>query len=400
MPTRAALVPLLVFLNVLSGTLLIPAGRPFLAAVHPGSEGGIHAFFSVNMLGAAVGAPLFAWLADRTGRARGLASALSFADAILLLACILPIPFPAVLGLRTMQGAAAVGSLSIIMSRAGASRPGGHGAAPALVGSAVVAAIAAGAPVGGWALNWGPIAPVRAAGALALAVAFGCWFLARSASGSRSASATVHDRRAILNAVRLPAAIVGVERFAVGCFVVTFSLYAHLGGVRDGDVARLFTFFLLPFALASWPLGRLAVQMDRGALLLGGLALYGMSFLMLAAVDVRHCAPVLFLAGCASAAIYGPVLCLAATRAPGTARATAMGLVNAGGTLGMLIGTAVAGVTSICLQRMGFDRADAYRVVFRIAGVSQLLVLAVALRPLARTAMVGAGETGTAGSGS
>ena len=59
---------LLAFLTMLSSTLLIPTVRPFFAAVHPENVEALFWFMSVNMLGAIVGAPLLAWVADATGK--------------------------------------------------------------------------------------------------------------------------------------------------------------------------------------------------------------------------------------------------------------------------------------------------------------------------------------------
>lgn len=110
--------PLLALGNVLTGMLLIPAARPLLAARFPGSDSALHAFFSVNMMGAVLGAPLVSWLADRRGSRRAMAVGLSLLDGVLLLCCLLPLPLWAVLALRTVQGAAGVGALSIVMGSA------------------------------------------------------------------------------------------------------------------------------------------------------------------------------------------------------------------------------------------------------------------------------------------
>jgi len=387
MSRRSTWIAWLVFASMLSGTLLIPAVRPLFAVVHPGHPDAIHAFFSVNMLGAAIGAPLVCWLADRTGSARRMLTMLAIADGILLVACTLSLPLPVVLTIRFVQGAANVGALSILMGATGRSRaPGSHGGGVGLAGAAVVAGIVAGAPVGTLLLAVSPFAPFYAAAACALVVAVSTGVLPASSERARRGSLrALFSRTPLLQVATL---FVGAERFVVGCFVVTFSLYAHDElGRSDAQVGALFSWFLVPFALLTWPIGVVAQRVDRSLLIGTGAAIYGASFLLLGQVGPFGLPIVLALAGVASAAIYAPSLCVVAEGTPGPMRSTAMGVVNAGGTLGMLLGTATAGILTMVLVRHGVERADAYVWVFRVAGLVQLVVLAAglpALRSLSR----------------
>lgn len=366
----------LVLGNVLAGTMLIPAVRPFFAAVHGGSEGAMHAFFSVNMLGAALGAPLLSSLADRTGQRRRLAVLLGLVDALLLLACALPLPVGLVLGFRFLQGAATVGALSVVMGLAREESSGeGHGGTMGAIGGSVVAAIALGAPLGTLLLKAGPLAPLWASAAVSAVVAGGC--LALPEGGAPAPRGRMRRLLQENPALRLPALFVGAERFAVGCFVVTFSLYAHGAlGLSDARIGMLFSWFLVPFALASWPMGLLAGRVAREKLLAAGGLVYGLSFLALGQVGAGALAPVLFLAGLASAALYSPSLCLAAELAPPALRGTSMGLLNAAGSVGMMLGTATGGMLSAGLMRADFGRVEASAWVFRLAGAALLGVLA------------------------
>jgi len=370
----------LVLFNMLANTLLIPTVRPFFATFYAGDESSMHAFFSVNMLGAVAGAPLLAMWADRRGGRRKMAAWLALIDGLTLLACTVRLPIEALLAIRVVQGAASVAALSLLMGVVGGrGNRADHGGSIGLPAAALVVAIALGAPLGTLLLKAGPSAVFYVAAALALATAVAILLLL-PADGPRAARG---GARALLKHpmfLRVPALWIGIERFTVGCFVVTFSLYAHrVLGLSDGHIGMLFSWFLIPFAIATWPMATLVGRIDRGLLLAVGAIAYGGAFLLLGEVSPSLLPVVLGVAGTASAAIYGPSLCLAASLAPPALRATAMGLTNAAGTLGMLAGTATAGIVSAILIGHGVPRETAYVTLFQIAGAAQLLVLVVSL---------------------
>ena len=143
-----ALTNLLTFGSVLSGTVLIPAGRPFFAAVFPGHESSLHAFMSINMLGAIIGAPGLAWLADRTGARKTLMVSLALLDALLLAVMASGPGLATLLGLRLVQGAANVGALSLLLGGIRPTAGRGHGRAFGAAAAAMIAAVAFGGPVG------------------------------------------------------------------------------------------------------------------------------------------------------------------------------------------------------------------------------------------------------------
>ncbi len=341
-----AVLALLVFASMVSSTLLIPAARPLMAALQPGHEGAIHAFMTVNMAGAIIGAPLVAWWSERTGHRRLAIIVLALIDGSLLYVCSLPLPLWALLGARTLQGAANVGGLSLLLGLASS-----RGRAMGIVGAALMMAVAFGAPLGTALLKVGPLAPLQLGALLPFAVAAGTFRL-------RGTSAAAAPRRSLLATVRaapelkIPTLLVAVERFTVGAFVVTFALYCHRAlGLSDTAVGALFSWFLLPFALCTWPMGRVADRVRRSHLVkLGGL-LYGGVFLILGLAPPAALWVLMLVAGVASSAIYAPSLCYAATLAPRGARGTAMALLNAGGSLGMMVGTALGGILSAVLMR-------------------------------------------------
>ncbi len=134
-----------VFLQMLPATLLAPAIRPLFAQLHSGQEGPMHAFMSLNMLGAILTTPWIARVASSanpTVSARWLI-ALAGLDAALLVVVSMALPTPLVLVLRTLEGAAHLGAATLLLARAAAYKPlVGAGRAMGLAGGAVMLAIA------------------------------------------------------------------------------------------------------------------------------------------------------------------------------------------------------------------------------------------------------------------
>jgi MFS family permease len=174
---------------------------------------------------------------------------------------------------------------------------------------------------------------------------------------------------------------VGLERFSVGLFTVTLQLFAfHVLSSPDGTTSRWFSIFLVCFALATVPFTRLGDRVGRWRLVAGGALAYGVMFFLVPVTGPGWMPLALLLGGIGSAAIYGPSLSLVSRGVPPEARASAMSLMNAAGTFGMFLGNVVAGGVATAVLAAGGARFLAYTVVFVLAGASQLVTVALALR--------------------
>jgi MFS family permease len=366
----------LVFGAMLPATIVIPVVRRFVEAGWPGAEWAMHAFIAVNLLGACVGGPLLAVRAERASRRRLVASVSAGLDGALLLGVATMPPLGVLLALRLVQGALYIAAVSILMGSV--RRAAKTGAAMGLVGGAVVLSILFGIPLGAILGKVSPTLPLVVGGAVGLTTGLLTpLLLPRDTDAQQSAVAF----RALLRAPQLrgPTLVVALERFAVGAFVVTLQLYGHVLGVPDDRVSTWFSVFLTVFALGTWPLARAGDRIDRWKLVGAGALVYGLTFIALPLAPVKAVSVVLAVGGLASAAIYGPSLGLAALAVPAPSRASAMAVLNAAGTLGMFLGSTVAGVASGVLIAAGFARATAYGLVFAMAGAVQLGSVVVAL---------------------
>jgi MFS transporter, DHA1 family, tetracycline resistance protein len=372
------------FLVMLSAMMVVPAVRPLFASIPGASEGAMHAFMSVNMLGAALLAPVIALVADRRGAHLRFATVLAVVDAVLVAALTAPLPVWALLSVRCVQGAANVALLSLVMASA---VRGGKVAGP---GAAVMLAIAAGPPLGSLLVSYGPRTVLGGASLLDALVAV--LLLASPAARIPAVPPVARRRFTLLGVLRasplliVPSALAFAERFTVGAFVVSFAIYAHdVLHLSDRATGLRYSIFLMSFALATYPVGRLAGRFSRPKMLAAGGVLYGVAFAWLALARGEWVSCALLLAGMSSAMVYAPSLCYASTLAPEGAKATSMALFQAAGCIGMMLGPAGAGILSAVLRAHGHGSATRYPAVFALAAAVQLgtmIVLAPRLRRL------------------
>ena len=186
-----------------------------------------------------------------------------------------------------------------------------------------------------------------------------------------------------------PLAFAFADRFTVGFFTTTFSLY--LTRIHDLDPPRigmLISAFMIPFALLSYPFGRLAESHSRVAMVCGGSLLYGIGTATLGWWSLDWLIGLMFVLGVTSAVMFVPSLVLTTDIAPAEIRTTAMGAFNAAGSLGFIVGPATGGFVSQAVARVA-DWESGYRAAFVVAGVSEIACVVLALPFLMRIARGG-----------
>jgi MFS family permease len=360
--------------SVLSGTILMPAVRPLMAWVAPGNDSAVHAFMALNLLGGILGAPLCARLGRRFNHSARFIACLALGDALLLLLCGAGLPLGALLAVRTAQGALNVGALSLLMGQAPLGSGGRSGAQSGIFGTAIMVGVALGAPLGTALLPLGPRAPLFTAVLLEILVALVVGRLS-FALGNETAAPLPSDRLGERQRLDLsPALWVGLERFAIGCFVVTFALHCRSClGRSDVQAGQLMSAFLLPFVLTVYPAGRLGDRLAVERLAQLGLTGYGLGFLALPYVSAAGLVLLMPVLGVSSALVFAAALKRALHTAGAQGRVQAMACLNSAGNLGMFLGTAVSGIVSALARARGLGPQVAHQLVFGMAGVAQLI---------------------------
>lgn len=391
---RSLWLGLLAFGMLVPVTLPVTVLRGLVADRFAVSELLTSLFMSINMIGAVVAAPLAGLLADRSGRRAPIILGALVADGVLLAALTLPIPFAVFLGLRFLEGCAHIVALSLLLSLAAHSQvPERRGRIMGLVGGGLTLGVAVGAPIGGVLGRSNPLVPLWAGSALVLAAALVAWrVLEETESGEERPGLA-----ALLAGIRenhlliAPLAFAFADRFTVGFFTTTFSLYlSRIHALPPARIGLLMAALMLPFALLSYPFGRLAERWSRVAMISIGSLVYGIGTASLPFWAPGPLVGLMLALGVASAVMFVPSLVITTDAAPESIRSTALGAFNAAGSLGFIVGPLTGGLVSQSVAAASGWEAG-YRAAFGVAGASEILCVALGLPFLVR--LVRAGRT-------
>jgi MFS family permease len=373
-------------------TLPVPVLRGVVQDRFEVSDFATSAFMSINMVGALLTAPLAGALSDRFGRQTPWIVMALVLDALCFWALTLDVPFAAFLAIRFVEGCAHITALSLLLAIAArTAETVGSGRVMGMVGAGITLGVAIGAPIGGWLGREQPLLPLHAGsillGSLAIAVAI----LLRDRTGRRAHPglrqilALARRERALL----VPLAYAFVDRFTVGFFTTTFPLYMKSVFDLPADrIGILLGLFLGPFALLSYPFGRLAERTSRVWLMAGGSLAYGGLVVTLGTWTLDELPYVMVILGALSAVMFVPSLMLTTDLATKAIRSTALGGFNAAGSLGFIVGPLVGGFVSQTVAART-DAHNGYSAAFIVAGAAEIVCVALTLPMLFRLARRG-----------
>jgi MFS family permease len=391
---RVLVLGLLAFLMLVPVTLPVTVLRGLVYDRFAVSELLASLFMSINMIGAVLAAPVAGALADRRGRRADLIMVALVADALLLHALTWPIPFAVFMAIRFVEGCAHITALSLLLSLASHARgESERGRVMGLTGGGLTLGVALGAPLGGVLGSRDPLVPLHAASAIAALAALVAWLRLEEVNASSERS-SLHRILSMLRENRLllaPLAFSFADRFTVGFFTTTLSFFlSRIHGLPPPRIGFLIAAFMLPFALLSYPFGRLSERTSRVAMMCAGSFVYG---LLTAAVGwcPAGALPALMVGlGVSAAVMFVPSLLITSDAAPAQIRTTAMGAFNAAGSAGFIVGPLTGGLVSQWVAA-GAGWEAGYRAAFAVAGASQFVCVALGLPFLIR--LVRAGRT-------
>lgn len=363
------------FLSLIPVTLLVPGLHELVVVAHGGTEGEAHAFMSVNMIAGMLAVPVVvrAW-ARRQGRIqRWIVAALAI-DAAAFVGMALAPSLGWLFAWRTVEGAVHLSAITLLMIATNRLSGVKRGGALGVLASAIMLGVAAGSPLGGHLVTLGPLA-VYSVGAVTLVAAAACVFAASQPIPAQSMGPRYEwDRGRTIAWV--PLAYAFLDRFSVGIFVSTFTLYlTRVVGLSAPQRGLLVSLFMLPFALLCYPAGRLADRIGWFAPMLIGNVLFGVTFALYGYVPPAWLWLAMVASGVWSALMFAPNLSLVSDLVRLGAGDGLFGAFQVAGSLGFLAGP-IAGGMLVTLTR-GSDGAPAYREIFlSVGGLAVLLAVA------------------------
>ncbi len=373
---------LLAFLTLIPVTLPVPILRPLVHDRFAVSETLTSLFMSINMIGALLAAPLAGMLADRFGRRRELIVAALAADAACFALLSEVDTFPVFLTLRFFEGAAHIFSLSLLLALAATCQSEERrGRAMGICGAGMLLGVALGAPLGGALGAQGTVLPLRVGATVLIAAAVAAaWSLRetgerRQRPGFSEIAATVVQHPAVL----IPLLFAFADRFTVGFYTTTLSLYlTRIHAATPGQIGALIAAFMLPFALLSYPFGRLSEGRSLWVMLCAGSVFYGIGTALVGCVSLAELSLLMPLIGAAAAVMFVPTLVMTARLVPPAVSSTALGAFNAAGSLGFIAGPLCGGLISQGVAASCGWPAG-YRSAFAFAGLTEIACVVLAL---------------------
>ncbi len=356
MTIRSARIALaaVVFAVLLAQVLLYPGIDTLVTALGADTTLDASMWFLAAEFGAFV---LFAgiWgaVSDATGRrvpfivAGALAGAAGYALLAVLPQVIAP-PFLAVLGLRTLQGAATIGAFSLSVTML-MDLEGGHGRNMGAAGIAIGGGTALGAPLGGQLYEIGPFVPLFAASALLVVVGLlAARVTDRAPDEHRGRLGAIRETVRETPAILVPCAFGFVDRLTAGFFALVGTLYFRdVFALSPGRTGLLLALFFAPFALFQYPFGVLSDRIGRTIPVLAGSTLYGLAVMGVGlAPTVALAGAGMIVVGVIGALMAPATMALITDLAADDRRGVAMAAFNAVGSLGFLTGVLVGGTVA------------------------------------------------------
>ena len=379
------LIALATILTLVPVTLLVPGLRELIQVAHGGSASAAHAFMTVNMVSGIVAVPLVMRWQRRVGSVRQWVSALLALDAVVFLAMRSAPSLETLFALRVLDGALHLPAITLLMVAANRLAGPRRGGLLGLLGSSLMIGVAIGSPLGGRLVDRSPQLVYLVGAALLLSAAV----IAMGIALPRDEQARTPSRRYAWNTdiqlAWVPLAYAFMDRFVIGVFVTTFTLFlGEVHGASGAQRGMLMASFLVPFALLCWPAGKLADRIGWYRPLVISNVLFGIVFAMYGRVPLAALPAMMVLSGVLSALMFAPNLLLTSE----VARRAGDGIFGAfqiAGSVGFLAGPALGGVLVSVLRDA--DGAVQYDGIFMLVGALECalaLVSAVALGRLLR----------------
>lgn len=378
------LLALTTFLTLVPVTLPVPGLQELVGGRFGGSESHAHAFMTINMIAGMLGIPFTMRAVNRPGaNVRRWLAWLLVADGAAFAGMMLAPNLPVLFAARVVDGYAHLSAVTILMVASNRLSGARRGGAMGALATAIMIGVAVGSPLGGWLVTQGAAALFGTGTAILALAALMVHWLPPVPSVAPRESRYEWNRGSL--AAWIPLAYAFMDRFSIGIFVSSFTLYlTNVLTFSAPERGLLIALFMVPFALLCYPAGRLADRVGWFAPMLTGNVLFGLVFASYGLVPRGWMPAVMLVSGLCSALMFAPNMLLISDLVKRGHGEGLFGAFQVAGSLGFLVGPAVGGVLTAVTR--GADGVPAYREIFLgVGALEAVLALACwsALRGLA-----------------
>lgn len=379
-------IALATFLTLVPLTLVVAGLNELVIVKVGGTRADAHAFTAINMATGIIGVPITMVLFRRRPGLRLWLVGSLLIDAVAFLGMNTAHSVPTLLAWRALDGIAHLPAVTLLMVAANRLAGEKRGATLGLVAMSLMMGVAIGSPLGGWLTERGPSAVYLTGAALLVVAALASLRIPPLPADANVGRGHRYQWKHGALATWMPLAFGFMDRFTIGVFVSTFTLYlGETLKVTPSERGMLMALFMLPFAILCWPVGRLVDRVGWYVPIIAGTIAFGVVYATYGAVP-RAVLPIsMVLSGLTSALMFAPNLLLVAEFARRGAGEGLFGAFQVAGSFGFLTGPIVGGIAVEVTRRA--SGVPAYDAIF--VGVGALVIVlgvaaALVLAPVAR----------------
>ncbi len=369
------------FLTLVPITLLVPGLTELVQDAHGGTRFHAHLFVSLNQAAGILAVPVAMILHRRYPSTRFWILGLLLVNAASFIGMREAGSLGALFGWRALDGIAhlpAVTFLMIAANRAGGRR---RGASLGVVAAALMVGVGVGAPLGGILVDRDPALVYTVGAVLLVVAALASLAIPTLAPSPERAHPSRYTWDRSRPAAWMPLAYGFADRFLIGVFVSTFTLFlTEVHGVTAAARGMLMSLFLLPFAVLCWPAGKLTDRVGWFRPIVLANILFGVVYASYGLLPLWLLPVAMVLSGVLSALMFAPSLVLVSEFARRGAGEGLFGVFQVAGSFGFLAGPLAGGLLVESL-RTG-SGAPAWSLIFAVVGAGLVVLGLVSWRVL------------------
>jgi MFS family permease len=378
----------LIFFSMLPVTMIVPVFKDLVKDKLGGDNLMVSYFMSVAMLGSFLFSPVAGYLSDKLGSRKWLIAIFSFFDGFFFFLIPSVNDLSSLQAVRFLEGGCHIFVISLLLSLI-ADRENdpsnekfyNKGLLLGMAGMLLSLGVGLGSPLGALGRK-NPMVPFYVAGIIMLGIGLVSVFALKDYENRFSKKFSFHEW---LSAFRqnkfliIPYIYNFIDRFTVGFFVTSFSLYLRESlKFNPGEVGLLLSLVLIPMSLFSLPFALIAKKTGPFILMVIGSLMYGIS-LGIAGFQTDYKWLVVFLVFCGIGAgvMFVPSMMLSAKLVPREYNASNMAVFTGVGSIGFMLGP----IVSVLLDRYIQNNysGTSYGFIAMIFGSLEIIVVFLTL---------------------